>query len=92
MSNKPSEINPIVAVKMVDKIVDILCLEVNLSEASAETINSLSRSEISEIIHEMHRMRQASRLILNFGKNGEIVPEVLLKGESAVNFLLNRDK
>jgi len=87
MTDKPSEINPLLAIKLFDEIADLIEAA---QKGEIQPNKNLTRSEIKEIINEMHRMRQASKLVLNFGKNGGIFPEVQLKGAAAVNYLLNK--
>jgi len=87
MAHKLSEINPLLAIKIVDELADLIASAQN---GEIQPKKNLSRVEIKDIINEMNRMRECSKLILNFGKNGEIVAEVQLKGESAVNFLLDK--
>ena len=51
--------------------------------------DSLSRSDVKEIIYEMSRKRIKAKITLNINEFGEIVdPEVILKGDSAVKMFL----
>lgn len=85
MPHTKATINPLLAMKMVDKTNDIV-----LSHEKPDETRNLDRAGISEIINEMHRQRMAAQLIISFFPDGDIRAEMNVKGESLIKLITEK--
>ena len=72
--------------KFIDNALDLTYIEKKLAGVE------ISRSELLEIVESMKNSHNNIKVTLNIGQNGNIEPEILLKGDSAINFLINQKK
>lgn len=75
---------PVTIMKLIDGAIDISFIEKRLCGTE------ISRSELLEIVENMKNSRNNIKVTLNIGSNGNIEPEILLKGDSAIKFLMDQ--
>lgn len=80
-----SKINSYLCMKIIDRIGDMLVIDVNTGNA-----NTLSRAEVKDIVEEMSGTRTVGKITLNFNEHGQIVnPELTLKGDAVIKLFSN---
>lgn len=73
----------------IDKIIESLGSEISDEQKLRMLAEKLI---ISETVKEMCAEHQASKIIIHIGQNGDIIPEIHLKGQAATKYLLETKK
>lgn len=77
-------VNETIAIRVIDGAINLSKSE----DRQPEGCVNITRLEMKEIIGSMNRDRSNIKVTLNFGKNGNIEPEITLRGNTALEYIL----
>lgn len=94
MSDKQKpEVNPIFGEVLIKNAMDILSEGLGTDCPEETKLRKLAeRLVIQQTVREMCNEHQTSKVVIHIGPDGNVIPEIHLKGQAAVNYLMKDKK